>query len=61
MLRLSCGLDQFEGLPQLAGRRPLGVDVDCIERLARGHKEPIALGASEANIAADLRKTNAAD
>src|SRR5437899_3667184 len=42
-------------------RRPLRVDVECIQRLARGHEEAVALGSSEAQIAADLGQSDAAD
>ena len=38
----------------LAGGRSLRVDVNSIERLARCHKQPIALWSTEANIAANF-------
>src|SRR5262249_52333961 len=45
----------------LARRRPLGAEVDGIERLARGHEQPVALGSSKADIAAHLGQADAAD
>jgi hypothetical protein len=34
--------------------RPLSSDVQRVQRLARRHKQPIAFGASKADIGADL-------
>src|SRR6266571_6067649 len=48
----------FERLP---GRRPLGAEVDRVERLAGGHEQAVALGAAEADVAADLREADASD
>src|SRR5437899_6312886 len=42
-------------------RRPLRVDVERIQRLARGHEEAVTLGTSEAEVAADLGQPDAAD
>src|SRR5437867_277830 len=39
--------------------RPLGVDVDRVQRLAGGHEQPVPLGAAEADIPADLRDPDA--
>jgi hypothetical protein len=36
-------------------------EIDRVERLARGHEQPVALWAAEADVAADLRQTDAAD
>src|SRR5262249_44641801 len=41
--------------------RPLRLHVDGVERLAGGHEQPIALGAAEADIAANLRQEDQAD
>ena len=40
---------------------PPGVDVERVEGLARGHEQPIALGAPEADVGAALRQGDAAD
>ncbi len=40
---------------------PLRVDVDRVERLARGHEEAVALRAAEADVAAHLRQADAPD
>src|SRR5262249_51506186 len=45
----------------LARRGPLRSGVDGIERLARRHKQAIALRPAKADIAADLRNPNAAE
>ena len=36
-------------------------DVDRVQRLAAGHEETVALGAAEADVRADLRKTDLTD
>src|SRR5262249_53114252 len=46
---------------RLSRRRALGVDVDRVERLAGRHEQAVALGAAEADGAADLRESGAAD
>ena len=46
----------------LSGRpRPLRIHIERVERLARGHEEPVALGAAEAEIAAHFGQANPAD
>src|SRR6266511_6344365 len=47
--------------PPLTGGRPLRVDVDRVQRLARHHEEAVALGAAEAEVAAGLGQPDAAD
>src|SRR5262249_32174081 len=42
-------------------RRPLGGEIDSGEGLARRHEQAVALGATKANIAADLGQPDAAD
>src|SRR5713226_2965226 len=41
--------------------RALGVHVEGIDRRARGHKEPVAIGAAEAEVCAALGQIDAAD
>src|SRR5688500_12432068 len=41
--------------------RALGFHVDRVERLAAGHEEAVALGPTEADVAADLRQQDLAD
>src|SRR4029453_9325631 len=41
--------------------RPLRLDVHRIERLARGHEEPVALRPSEADVRADLGELDLPD
>src|SRR5476651_667554 len=45
----------------LCGSGALRVHVDRVDRLARRHEQPVALRSAEAEIAADLGKTDAAD
>src|SRR5439155_18088793 len=40
---------------------PLRLDVDGVERLAGRHEQAVALGAAEADVAADLRQQHLAD
>ena len=47
--------------PNSAGTRALCCRIDRVDRLARGHKQPVALRTAEADIAADLRQADAAD
>src|SRR5262249_55085633 len=42
-------------------RRALGVDVERVERLARGHEQSVALDAAEAEVGAALGQQEAAD
>src|SRR5207302_21739 len=44
-----------------AARRALGVHVERIERAARGHEQPVALEAAEADVGAALGQADAAD
>src|SRR6266699_3225213 len=44
-----------------AAWRALGVDVERIERPARGHEQAVALGPAEAKIGAAFRQADAAD
>src|SRR5215510_1060691 len=46
---------------RLARPRALRCRVHGIERLACGHEQTVALGAAEADVAADFRQTDAAD
>src|ERR1700722_19770260 len=39
----------------------LGVDEDRVDRLARGHEQPIALGSAEADVGAHFGQTNPPD
>src|SRR5262249_6525834 len=41
--------------------RSLRAQIDGIERLARGHEQPVAFGTAKANIAAHLGQANATD
>ena len=41
--------------------RTLRFDVDGVQRLAAGHEQAVALGAAEADVAADLRQQDLAD
>src|SRR5688572_32936998 len=44
-----------------AGRGALGVHVHRIQRLARGHEQPIALGPAEGDVRTDLRQADPAE
>ena len=58
------GAQQTQGRPcgsLLSPRRALGVHVQRIDRLARGHEQPVALHAAEADIGAALGQRDAAD
>jgi hypothetical protein len=39
----------------------LGLDIDCVQRLARSHEQPVSLGAAEAKVRAGFRKMDLAD
>src|SRR5215510_15057543 len=41
--------------------RALRLDVDGVERLARGHEQPVAARPAEADVGARLRQANHAD
>src|SRR5918993_4341865 len=43
----------------LAGRRPLGVDVNGVEGLARGHEEAVPLRPAEGDVRAGFGQANA--
>src|ERR1043166_3942034 len=44
-----------------AANRAFGIHIDRIERLARGHKEPVATAPAKAQIGAALGQSDAAD
>ena len=44
-----------------SGVAPRCLDIDGVERLARGHEQPVALAAAEADVGADLRQPDLAD
>jgi hypothetical protein len=46
---------------RLPRRRPLGPDINRIERLAGSHEQPIALGAAKAQVGSGLRQPDPAD
>ena len=48
-------------LRPLPTRRPLGIDVERVEGLARGHEQAVALEAAEADVGAVLRQRDAPD
>src|SRR5438132_12339777 len=45
----------------LSAERALRVDIERVDRLARRHKQPVALHAAETEIGATLRQRDAAD
>src|SRR5690606_17465531 len=45
----------------LANVRACDPDVDRVERLARGHEQPVASGAAEGDVRADLGQPNRPD
>src|SRR5437879_1257463 len=59
--RLSGGSEPT--LPERASRdvRAARLDIDRIERLARGHEQTVALGAAEAHVRADFRQQDLAN
>jgi hypothetical protein len=44
-----------------AARYPLGLDIEGVDRLARGHEQAVALRAAETHIGAALGQQDAAD
>src|SRR5438128_3141715 len=54
---------RLAGRPRAVSARPRALRrrVDRVERLAGGHEQAVALGAAEADVAADLREADASD
>src|SRR6516165_11961548 len=50
-----------QALPRSPSRRALRIDVERIERVARGHEQPVALDAAEAEIGGPLGQGDEAD
>src|SRR5262249_33500741 len=59
--RLPGGTGESRSFAQLTRRRTLRRRVKGIERLARRHEQPIAFRPAKANVAANLRNSNAAE
>src|SRR3984893_6711147 len=50
-----------QAVPHSPSRRALRIDVERIERVARGHEQPVALHTAEAEIGAALGQRDEAD
>src|SRR5438445_8888857 len=50
-----------QAVPRSPSRRALRIDVERIERVARGHEQPVALDTAEADIGAALGQRDEAD